>query len=59
LLVAKKWEEALLANKCKYADFEAANFMICDLDLEEVFVHNDIQQSWSNLKTAFLNIMES
>jgi len=33
--------------------------MICDLDLEEVFVHNDIQQSWSNLKTASLNIMES
>ena len=23
--------------------YEAAHFMICDLDLEEVFVHNDIQ----------------
>ena len=38
----------------KYAEFEAANFMICDLELEEVLVHNDIQL---NLKNAFVNIM--
>ena len=28
--------------------------MICDLELEEVLVHNDIQL---NLKNAFVNIM--
>ena len=35
------------------------NDMICDLDLDEIFVENDIQASWSNLKSSFLDIMDS
>ena len=43
----------------KHADFERANDMICDLDLDEILVRDDIQATWSKLKNAFLNTMES
>ena len=33
--------------------------MIRDLDLDEILVRDDIQATWSNLKNAFLNTMES
>jgi len=38
----------------KHADFERANDMICDLELDEIFVGNDIRASWSNVKVHFL-----
>ena len=40
-----KWK---YGDTCKHADFKRANDMICDLDLDEIFVENDIQASWSN-----------
>ena len=43
----------------KHANFEKVNDMICDLDLDEILVRDDIRASWSNLKNTFLNIMES
>ena len=43
----------------KHANFERANDMICDLDLDEILVRDDIKASWSNLKHTFLNVMES
>ena len=42
----------------KLADFERANDLICDLDVDELLNSSNIQQSWENLKAAFLDVME-
>ena len=42
----------------KFADFERANELLCDLDVNEVLDPSSIQQSWAKLKAMFLDVME-
>ena len=42
----------------KHADFEKANELLCDLDLENILEPTNIQVSWSNFRSAFLDVME-
>ena len=41
-----------------HADFERANNLLCDVELEEMLDPSNIQISWSRFKTTFLDIME-
>ena len=42
----------------KHADFERANDLLCDIDLDDVLNPADIQLSWSHFKAIFMDIME-
>lgn len=42
----------------KLADFERANELLCDLDVDELLDPTSIQRSWDKLKAAFLDVME-
>ena len=42
----------------KLADFPKANYLLDELDLGQVFVPSDIDQSWINWTEAFLSIMD-
>ena len=42
----------------EHADFQRANEMLCDLDLNNILDPTDIQTSWLCFKTAFLDVME-
>ena len=42
----------------KHADFERANELLCDLDLDSILDPTNIQTSWRRFKSAFLEIME-
>ena len=42
----------------KHADFERANELLCDLNLDSILDHTNIQTSWRQFKSAFLEIME-
>ena len=41
-----------------HADFPKANYLLDELDLGQVFVPSDIDQSWINWREAFLSIMD-
>jgi hypothetical protein len=41
----------------KYADFDLANDLICDLDPSTIIVQNDVNASWENFNKSFLDIM--
>lgn len=40
------------------ADFDRANELLCDLEINELLDPASIQRSWENLKAAFLDVME-
>ena len=40
------------------ADFDLANELLCETDFEQILVPGDIQASWIQFKTVFLDIME-
>ena len=40
-----------------HADFDRANELLCDLDLNDIFDHTNIQTSWLQFKCAFLDVM--
>ena len=40
------------------ADFDRANKLLCDLEIDELLDPASIQRSWKNLKAAFLDVME-
>ena len=40
------------------ADFDRANELLCELEIDELLDPASIQRSWVNLKTAFLDVME-
>ena len=42
----------------KYADFDLANELLCETDFDQIIVPGDIQTSWIQFKTVFLDIME-
>ena len=42
----------------KFADFERANELLCDLDVNEVLDPSSIQRSWAKLKAIFLDVIE-
>ena len=42
----------------KYADFDQANELLCDLEVDEILDPTSIQRSWEKLKAAFLDVME-
>ena len=41
-----------------HADFQTANEMLCDMDLNDIMDPTNIQTSWLCFKTAFLDVME-
>ena len=41
-----------------HADFPKANYLLDELDLGQVFVPGDIDQSWINWREVFLSIMD-
>ena len=42
----------------KHADFDKANELLCDMDLDKILNPYDIQTSWKRFKSAFLDVME-
>ena len=42
----------------KHANFERANELLCDIEIEDIIDPYNIQDSWSCFKTTFLDIME-
>ena len=42
----------------KYANFDLANELVCETDFDLILVPGDIQASWIQFKTVFLDIME-
>ena len=42
----------------KHADFNKANDLLMDVDLETIIDPNNIQSTWSNWKKIFLDIMD-
>jgi len=42
----------------KHANFERANNLLCDIDLNDILIPSDIQLSWSHFKATFLSVME-
>ena len=40
------------------ADFDRANELLCELEIDELLDPASIHRSWVNLKTAFLDVME-
>ena len=42
----------------KHADFDRANELLCDMDLDNILNPYDIQMSWKRFKSTFLDVME-
>ena len=42
----------------KLANFELANDLLCDVDFEEILDPDDIEGSWRQFKTTFMEVME-
>ena len=42
----------------KHADFERANDLLCDLEIDSIIDPSNIQLSWLQFKSAFLDVME-
>ena len=42
----------------KHADFDRANELLCDVDLDNILNPYHIQMSWKRFKSTFLDVME-
>ena len=42
----------------KHANFDEANNLLMDIDLDGIIDPNNIQSTWSNWKKSFLDIMD-
>ena len=50
--------QTLYTEITKFADFDLANDLLCDVDFDQILVPDDVQVSWLNFKLVFLNVMD-
>ena len=44
-------------ERYKHADFDKANKLLCDMDLDKI-LNADIQTKWKRFRSAFLDVMK-